>query len=153
MKLVHQVSYAAMTIGRELSRSLKMGRLNQTTCSMASSTTYLEEIRPPKIESTARSRMEKMTGSLPEEDWREMKKIFRDFAFAGLESQISVCSSSTFSASRRVPKTKPTSGRGSREVADDGNASILVPSIGDCRKEVDENSEHTIWNFCTCARR
>lgn len=95
--------------------------------------------------------MEKMTGSLPEEDWREMKKIFRDFAFAGLESQISVCSSSTFSASRQVPKTKPTSGQGCREVADDGNASILVPSIGDCRKEVDENSEHIIRNFCTCA--
>ncbi|KAJ0274211.1 hypothetical protein COL940_009462 [Colletotrichum noveboracense] len=31
-----------------------------------------------------------MTGSLPEEDWREMKKIFRDFAFAGMASQISL---------------------------------------------------------------
>ncbi|KAK2768005.1 hypothetical protein CKAH01_04573 [Colletotrichum kahawae] len=70
----------------------------------------------PDIESMARSRMEKMTGSLPEEDWREMKKIFRDFAFAGLESQTSVCSSSKFSASHQVPNTRLNSGQDSREI-------------------------------------
>ncbi|CAI0652798.1 unnamed protein product [Colletotrichum noveboracense] len=96
------------------------------------------------IETTARSRMETMTGSLPEEDWREMKKIFRDFAFAGMASQISVCSSSTFSASRQVPDTRPNSGQGSREVRDHEDAFLLVPKHGDRRMEVDDEGEPDI---------
>ncbi|EQB56218.1 hypothetical protein CGLO_03784 [Colletotrichum gloeosporioides Cg-14] len=96
------------------------------------------------IETTARSRMEKMTGSLPEEDWREMKRIFRDFAFAGMASQISVCNSSTFSASQQVPDTKLVSGQGSREVREHEDAFLLVPKHGERRVEVDDNGEPDI---------
>ncbi|KAI8295674.1 hypothetical protein K4K59_004505 [Colletotrichum sp. SAR11_240] len=82
------------------------------------------ESHEPGIESEARSKMEKITGSLPDDVWSEMKEIFRDLAFSGakafrtptapdtnrhhlktartMESQISLCGSSTSSTSHQI---------------------------------------------------
>ncbi|KAF0321605.1 hypothetical protein GQ607_011118 [Colletotrichum asianum] len=104
----------------------------------------------PDTENMARSRIEKMTGPLPEADWSEMKEIFRDFAFGSLkalrsptagsmkkrclasnismESQVSLCSSSTSLPFKPVPHAKRHTGPSNRGILDHEDASPPVPN-------------------------